>query len=160
MVQDNATRGDRWMLLVGAAAGALALTKPLISFKGRGDQVFELAAWQMFPVLTLIAAALVALAVAAAFLPALARWRREATVAAALAIAITCVWSFVSAIDAWSATKAMILQMAGTRSVFINPHPLAVVPLGLSLLLLSLSNVFSRAEAPATERRGMATQAA
>jgi len=159
MTQDKGSLGDRWMLLVGAAAGAIALYKPLISFKGRGDQVFQLAVWQMFPTLTALAALALVAAVAVAFLPQFAKWRREATAIAAVAVAAVCIWAFVDAINAWSSTKAMILQMAGTRSVFINPA-LAVAPLALSILLLSLSNVFTRAEAPAAAPRGAATQPA
>ena len=33
------------------------------------------------------------------------------------------IWGFVNAIDAWSGLRAMILQMAGTRTVKINPGP-------------------------------------
>jgi hypothetical protein len=161
MTEDKAPRGDRWMLLVGAGAGALALYKPLIYFKGRGDAVFTMAAWQIYPILTALAALVLSAAVATVFLPQFARWRREATVAAAIAVAIACIWAFVGSIDAWSSARALVLQVAGTRSTFINPH-IGMGAMLLSVLLLSLSIILSRDESKAGQAapRGASAQAA
>lgn len=126
------------MLIVGVAAAVLGYFMPAITFKGTGNAVHDLAIIEKLPVLTAVAFAALAAAVATRFVPNLQKWAEHATVAAIVCILVPAVWGFISSIDAWSSLRAMVLQIAGTRTVKIDPGP-AYIPLVVSAALLMLS---------------------
>ncbi len=127
------------MLVVGVFAAVLGYVMPAIVFKGTGNAVHDLSIIEKLPVLSALAFAALAAAVATRFVPGLQHRAEQATVVAVLLILAPALWGFVSAVDAWSGLRATILQIAGTRSVRIDPGP-AYVPLliGAGLLVLSL----------------------
>ncbi|MGG5811496.1 hypothetical protein [Falsiroseomonas sp. CW058] len=125
-------------LMVGVGAAVLAFFMPAVVFKGAGNAVHDLSIIEKLPVMTGIAFLALAAAVATRFMEQYRRWAEHATVAAIVLIMLPALWGFISAIDAWSGTRAMILQIAGTRSVIINPGA-AYVPLIASAVLLTIS---------------------
>jgi hypothetical protein len=126
------------MLMVGVAFGVLAFFMPAVTFKGTGNAVHDLSIFEKLPVMTAIAFAALAAAVATRVMEPYRAWAPHATVAAIVLMMTPALWGFISAIDAWSGIRAMILQIAGTRTVIINPGA-AYVPLIASALLLALS---------------------
>jgi hypothetical protein len=127
------------MLLVGVFAAVLGYVMPAVVFKGTGNAVHDLSMLEKLPVLSALAFVALAGALATRFVENLKPWAERATVVAILMVLAPALWGFVSAIDAWSDLRAMILQIAGTRTVRIDPGP-AYVPLiaGAALLALSL----------------------
>lgn len=126
------------MLVVGVAAAVLGYFMPAITFKGTGNAVHDLAVIEKLPVMSAIAFAALAAAVATRFVPSVQKWAQQATVVAIVCILAPALWGFIASIDAWSSLRAMILQIAGTRTVKIDPGP-AYVPLVISAALLMLS---------------------
>jgi hypothetical protein len=146
--QDIPNHTPTMMLLVGVFAAVLGYVMPAIVFKGTGNAVHDLSIIEKLPVMSALAFIALAAALATRFVPNLQRWAEQATVLAIIMILAPAVWGFISAIDAWSGMRAMILQIAGTRTVKIDPGP-AYVPLlvGAGLLALSLRAGFRRDEA-------------
>lgn len=130
---------ETMMLVVGVFAAVLGYVMPAVVFKGTGNAVHDLSIIEKLPLLSAVAFAALAAAVATRFMPQFQKWAEHATVIAIILMLAPALWGFISAIDAWSGLRAMILQMAGTRTVKIDPGP-AYVPLviGATLLMLSL----------------------
>lgn len=110
------------MLLGGAGLAIAAYFMPTVSFYGRPGVVHDLSVFQKVPMLSSMAFALLAAAVACRLVPALSRWSREATIIAAVAIAVPAILGFYAALDAWSGLRAVMLETTGTRSVTVNPE--------------------------------------
>ena len=125
-------------LIVGVAAAILAYFLPAVVFKGTGNAVHDLSLVEKLPMMSAIAAAALAAALATRFMPQFQKWAEQATIAAILLVLLPAVWGFVSALDAWSGMRAMILEIAGTRTVRIDPG-VAYVPLLISAVLLAVS---------------------
>lgn len=126
------------MLMVGVAAAVLAYFMPAVVFRGTGNAVHDLSIFEKLPFMSALAFAALAAAVATRFIPQYRRWAEQATVAAIVLMLLPALWGFVNAMDAWSGLRATILQIAGTRTVHINPGA-AYVPLIVSAVLLALS---------------------
>jgi hypothetical protein len=126
-------------LIAGVGAVVLGYFMPAVVFKGSGNAVHDLSILEKLPVMSGLCFLALAAAVATRFSPALQRWAQHATVAAIVLALTPALWGFTNAIDAWSSIRATILQIAGTRTVFINPGP-AYLPLlaGAALLAYSL----------------------
>jgi hypothetical protein len=137
--QDIPDHTATMMLVVGVFAAVLGYVMPAIVFKGSGNAVHDLSILEKLPILSALAFAALAAAVATRFVPDLRRWAEQATVLAVVMILAPALWGFLSAVDAWSGLRATILQIAGTRTVKIDPGP-AYVPLliGAGLLVMSL----------------------
>lgn len=126
------------MLMVGVGAAILAYFMPAVVFRGTGNAVHDLSIVEKLPFMSALAFAALAAAVATRFMPQYRKWAEQATVLAIILILLPAVWGFVNAIDAWSGLRATILQIAGTRTVKINPGA-AYLPLVVSAVLLALS---------------------
>jgi hypothetical protein len=126
------------LLLGGAALAVAAYFMPSVSFYGRPGAVHDLSVFEKVPMLSSLAFAVLAGAVACRFVPALSRWSRDATVVAAIAVAVPALLGFYAALDAWSGLRATMLEMAGTRSVTVNPH-WGFLPLLASSALIAAS---------------------
>jgi hypothetical protein len=130
---------ETMMLLVGVFAAVLGYVMPAVVFKGTGNAVHDLSMVEKLPLLSALAFAGLAAALATRFVASLQKYAEQATVIAIVLLLGPAVFGFISAIDAWSGLRAMILQIAGTRTVKIDPGP-AYVPMiiGAGLLALSL----------------------
>jgi hypothetical protein len=110
-------------LLIGGVALALitAFALPALHFRGADKTLLGISAWEAVPYLTKIKLAFLALAVAAAFMPQLARLRLPLTLAAALMMFLPAIGGMAAAVYQWSDVRAEIVQMAGVRSPWIDP---------------------------------------
>lgn len=127
------------LLAGGAALVVAAYTMPAVVFRGRGDVVHDLSILEKLPVMAAIAVLGLVAALATRFVGSLRKWAEHATVAAIIIALLPAIWGFVNAIDAWSGLRATILQMAGTRTVKINPGFAYVVLLaGVTAMAFSL----------------------
>jgi hypothetical protein len=127
------------LLIGGIALAAVAYFMPAVVFTGSGNAVHDLSIVEKLPVMSLLALAALGAALVTRIVPALAHLAEHATVAAIILMLVPAVWGFVNAIDAWSALRASILQMAGTRTVRINPGEAhALLAIGAVMIGLSL----------------------
>lgn len=126
------------MLMVGVGAAILAYFMPAVVFRGTGNAVHDLSIIEKLPFMSAIAFAALAAAVATRFMPQYQKWAEQATVAAIVLMLLPALWGFINAMDAWSGLRATIIQIAGTRTVKINPGA-AYLPLIASAVLLALS---------------------
>jgi hypothetical protein len=116
--------GPRWaaLLLMGVAlilAAKFAL--PFITFEGRGGAVHEMGKLGVLPLMGWLGVVGVAAILAAAFVPALARRRTELLTLGCVLVGGAGVLAFMNAVDAWSTLRPEMLQMAGTRTVKVDP---------------------------------------
>ena len=135
----SAENTERMTLMIGVAAAILGYVMPAVVFKGTGNAVHDLSMIEKLPMLSALTFAALAAAIASRFVPQWQRWAEPATVVAILMILAPAIWGFVNAIDAWSALRAMIVEMAGTRNLRIDPGA-GYVPMliGAGLLAFSL----------------------
>ncbi|WP_237216540.1 hypothetical protein [Falsiroseomonas oryziterrae] len=127
------------LLAGGAALVVAAYTMPAVVFRGRGDAVHDLSIVEKLPVMAAVAVIGLIAALATRFVGSLRKWAEHATVAAIILALLPAIWGFVNAIDVWSGIRATILQMAGTRTVKIDPGlAYAVLVAGVTSLGFSL----------------------
>jgi hypothetical protein len=126
------------LLLGGVAAIVVAYFLPAVTFTGRGGAVFGLSVLDKVPLMSMVAFAGLAAAVATRFVPSLQKHAEQATVIAILLALAPALWGFMVALDAWSGVRATMLQMASARTVKVDPG-LAYVPLVLGATMLGFS---------------------
>lgn len=107
-------------LVVGVGLAAAATLLPVIQFSGR-EGVMTLTSWQVLPWFTKLKVLALAMLLAAAFLPQLARWRLPIAAFAVIMVFVPSVSSFISAVYAWGQVRADIVQMSGNRAPFVHP---------------------------------------
>ncbi len=134
----SAENTERMTLMVGAFATILGYVMPAVVFKGTGNAVHDLSMIEKLPVMSALALAALVAAIATRFVPQWQRWAEHATVVAILMIVAPALWGFVAAIDVWSSLRPMIVEMAGTRNVRIDPGP-GYVPMLVGAALMALS---------------------
>jgi hypothetical protein len=135
----SAQNTERMTLMVGIGAAILGYVMPAVVFKGTGNAVHDLSMIEKLPVLSAVTFAALVFAIATRFVPQWQRWAEHATIVAILAIVAPAIWGFVAAIDVWSGLRPMIVEMAGTRNVRIDPGA-GYVPMlaGAALMAFSL----------------------
>jgi|GEM_PF-1267667 len=127
------------LLAGGAALVVAAYAMPAVVFRGRGDAIHDLTIFEKLPVMAGLGVLGLVGALAARFVGSLRWWEFEATVAAVILALLPAVWGFVNALDAWSGLRGTILQMAGTRTVKVEPGlAYAVLLAGVTAMGLSL----------------------
>jgi len=110
------------LLFAGVAlAVAAALFLPALHFRGADKSLLDLSAWAAVPWLTKVKILFLALAVAAAFVTRLAPLRVPLTIAAILMMFLPAMGALIAGVYQWSSLRAGIVQMAGTRSPWIDP---------------------------------------
>lgn len=140
------------LLLAGVALMVVAYFLPAVTFPGRGGAVLGLSIFDKLPLMSVLAFAGLAAAVATRFVPSLQRHAEQATIFAILLALAPALWGFMVALDAWSGVRQTMLQMANARSVKVDPG-LAYIPLlaGATLMGFSLRRRLQRgASAEAT----------
>lgn len=134
----SAENTERMTLMIGIGAAILGYVMPAVVFKGTGNAVHDLSMIEKLPVLSALALAALVAAIATRFVPQWQRWAEHATIVAILAILAPAVWGFVAAIDVWSSLRPMIVEMAGTRNVRIDPGA-GYVPMLVGAALMAFS---------------------
>jgi hypothetical protein len=133
------------LLLAGVAAVLMAYFLPAVTFPGRSGAVLGLSIFDKLPLMSLLAFAGLAAAVATRFVPSLQRHAEQATIFAILLALAPALWGFMVALDAWSGVRQTMLQMANARSVKVDPG-FAYIPLlaGAALIGFSLRQRLQR----------------
>lgn len=133
------------LLLGGVAAVLVAYFLPAVVFPARGGAVLGLSIFDKLPLMSVVAFAGLAAAVATRFVPSLHRHAEQATVVAILLAMAPALWGFIVALDAWSGVRQTMLQMANARSVRVDPG-LAWIPLiaGATMIGFSLRRRLQR----------------
>lgn len=145
------------LLAGGAALVVAAYTMPAVVFRGRGDALHDLSILEKLPVMATLAVIGLVAALATRFVGSLREWAEPATVGAIIIALLPAIWGFVNAIDAWSGIRATILQMAGTRTVKIDPGlAYAVLLAGVTTMGFSLRVRTQDAAEPALQEQAAA----
>lgn len=134
----TAQNTERMTLMVGIGAAILGYVMPAVVFKGAGNAVHDLSMIEKLPVLSALTLAALVAVIATRFLPQWQRWAEQATVVAILMIVAPALWGFVAAIDVFSGLRSMIVEMAGTRNVRIDPGA-GYVPMLIGAALMAFS---------------------
>lgn len=134
----TAQNTERMTLMIGIGAAILGYVMPAVVFKGTGNAVHDLSMIEKLPVLSALTLAALVAAIATRFVPQWQRWAEQATVVAILMIVAPAVWGFVAAIDVFSGLRPMIVEMAGTRNVRIDPGA-GYVPMLIGAALMAFS---------------------
>jgi hypothetical protein len=125
-------------LLIGGIAVALlvAFATPALHFRGADQALLGLSAWEAVPWLTKAKVAVLGLAAAAAFLPRLRPMRLPITAAACVMMFLPAVGALAAAVYQWSEVRAEIVQIAGTRTPWIDPGWGVVALVAAALMLV------------------------
>lgn len=134
----TAQNTERMTLMIGIGAAILGYVMPAVVFKGTGNAVHDLSMIEKLPVLSALTLAALVAAIATRFVPQWQRWAEQATVLAILMIVAPAIWGFVAAIDVFSGLRPMIVEMAGTRNVRIDPGA-GYVPMLIGAALMAFS---------------------
>jgi hypothetical protein len=141
--------GAALALLFGGVGLAViaAFFLPVLHFRGTDRALLGLSAWQAVPVMTLLKLAVLALAVAAAFLPSLRRLRLPIAAAAAVMMFAPALGALIAAVTHWSGLRAAIEAMSGSRTPWIDPGWGLVALLAAALMLIAALRRIDQAEA-------------
>lgn len=134
----TAQNTERMTLMIGIGAAILGYVMPAVVFKGTGNAVHDLSMIEKLPVLSALTLAALVAAIATRFVPQWQRWAEQATVVAILMIVAPAIWGFVASIDVFSSLRLMIVEMAGTRNVRIDPGA-GYVPMLIGAALMAFS---------------------
>ncbi|MBX9594416.1 MAG: hypothetical protein K2X46_08640 [Roseomonas sp.] len=135
----TALNPERLTLMIGIGAAILGYVMPAVVFKGSGNAVHDLSMIEKLPVLSALALAALMAAIATRFMPQWQRWAEKATVLAIVVIIASAVWGFVASISVFSSLRPMIVEIAGTRNVRIDPGAGHIpILIGAALMAFSL----------------------
>ena len=126
------------LLLGGIAAVLLAYFLPAVTFSGQGSASFGLSIFSKLPIMTAIAFAAMAAAVATRLMPKFERYAEQAAVIAILLVLAPALIGFMMALDPWTGIRQTMLKMANVRSVKVNPS-LAYIPLFAGAIMMGFS---------------------
>ena len=127
------------LLLAGMALVVLAYFLPAISFSGqRGAAAFGLSIFDKLPIMSAIAFAAMAAAVATRFVASFERFIEDATVVAILLVLAPALLGFMMALDPWTGIRETMLKMANARTVKVDPS-IAYLPLFAGATMMGFS---------------------
>lgn len=107
-------------LLIGVSLAAVATLLPVLQVSGNAGML-KLTAWQVLPWFTKLKVLALAMLLAAAFLPNLAKWRLPVAAFAVVMVFVPSVSAFITAVYAWSEVRAEIVRQTGNRNPFVHP---------------------------------------
>lgn len=108
------------LLVLGALLAALATFLPVIQVEGRGGTL-SMTTWELLPWFAKVKFLALAMLLAAAFIPQLARWRMVVAVGAVFMVFLPAISSFLSALHAWGTLREDIVRLSGQATPFVHP---------------------------------------
>lgn len=127
------------LLLAGIAAVLVAYFLPAVTFSGqRGAAVYGLSIFSKLPIMSAIAFAAMAAAVATRFVPSIEKYAEQAAVIAILLVLAPALLGFMMALDPWTGIRQTMLKMANARTVKVDPG-LAYIPLFAGAVMMGFS---------------------
>ncbi|MCA3369009.1 MAG: hypothetical protein ACK4Y5_18735 [Acetobacteraceae bacterium] len=128
------------LLLAGIAAVLVAYFLPAVTFSGqRGAAVYGLSIFSKLPIMSALAFAAMAAALATRVIPSIEKYAEQAAVIAILLTLAPALIGFMMALDPWTGLRQTMLKMANARTVMVNPS-FAYIPLfaGATMMAFSL----------------------
>lgn len=128
------------LLLAGIAAVLVAYFLPAVTFSGqRGAAVYGLSIFSKLPIMSALAFAAMAAALATRVIPSIEKYAEQAAVIAILMVLAPALLGFLMALDPWTGLRQSMHKMANARTVMVNPS-FAYIPLfaGATMMAFSL----------------------
>lgn len=128
------------LLLGGIAAVLVAYFLPAVTFTGqRGAAVYGLSIFSKLPIMSALAFAAMAAALATRVIPSIEKYAEQAAVIAILMVLAPALLGFLMALDPWTGLRQSMHKMANARTVMVNPS-FAYIPLfaGATMMAFSL----------------------
>ncbi len=127
------------LLLAGIAAVLVAYFLPAVTFSGqRGAAVYGLSIFSKLPIMSALAFAAMAAAVATRFVPSIEKYAEQAAVIAILLVLAPALLGFMMALDPWTGIRQTMLKMANARTVKVDPG-FAYIPLFAGAVMMGFS---------------------
>ena len=127
------------LLLGGIAAVLVAYFLPAVTFAGqRGAAVYGLSIFSKLPIMSALAFAAMAAALATRVIPSLEKYAEQAAVIAILMALAPALLGFLMALDPWTGIRQTMLKMANTRTVKVDPS-FAYIPLFAGATMMGFS---------------------
>ncbi len=126
------------LLLLGGVALALivAFALPAVHFRGAGNALLGLSAWEAVPWATKLKLLFLGAAAAAAFHPRLAAFRVPVTAAAVVMMFMPALVAVTTAANPWTGLRAEIAALSGNAAPWIDPGWGIVVLLVAALMVV------------------------
>ena len=126
------------LLLGGIAAVLVAYFLPAVTFTGqRGAAVYGLSIFSKLPIMSALAFAAMAAALATRVIPSLEKYAEQAAVIAILLVLAPALLGFMMALP-WTGIRQTMLKMANARAVKVDPS-YAYIPLFTGAALMGFS---------------------
>jgi len=128
------------LLLAGIAAVLVAYFLPAVTFTGqRGAAVYGLSIFSKLPIMSALAFAAMAAALATRVIPSIEKYAEQAAVIAILLTLAPALIGFMMALDPWTGLRQTMLKLTNTRTVKVDPS-FAYIPLfaGATMMAFSL----------------------
>jgi glycerol-3-phosphate acyltransferase PlsY len=127
------------LLLGGIAAVLVAYFLPAVTFAGqRGAAVYGLSIFSKLPIMSVLAFAAMAAALATRVIPSLEKYAAQAAVIAILLVLAPALLGFMMALDPWTGIRQTMLKMANARTVKVDPG-FAYIPLFAGAVMMGFS---------------------
>jgi glycerol-3-phosphate acyltransferase PlsY len=138
-LKGNSDGVEMGLLLAGVAAVLVAYFLPAVTFSGqRGAAVYGLSIFSKLPIMSAIAFAAMAAAVATRFVPSIEKYAEQAAVIAILLVLAPALLGFMMALDPWTGIRQTMLKMANARTVKVDPG-FAYIPLFAGAVMMGFS---------------------
>jgi hypothetical protein len=127
------------LLLAGIVTVLVAYFLPAVTFSGqRGAAVYGLSIFSKLPIMSALAFAAMAAALATRFVPSIEKYAEQAAVIAILLVLAPALLGFMMALDPWTGIRQTMLKMANARTVKVDPS-FAYIPLFAGATMMGFS---------------------
>jgi hypothetical protein len=127
------------LLLAGIVTVLVAYFLPAVTFSGqRGAAVYGLSIFSKLPIMSALAFAAMAAALATRFVPSIEKYAEQAAVIAILLVLAPALLGFMMALDPWTGIRQTMLKMANARTVKVDPS-FAYIPLFAGATMIGFS---------------------
>jgi hypothetical protein len=127
------------LLLAGIVTVLVAYFLPAVTFSGqRGAAVYGLSIFSKLPIMSALAFAAMAAALATRFGPSIEKYAEQAAVIAILLVLAPALLGFMMALDPWTGIRQTMLKMANARTVKVDPS-FAYIPLFAGATMMGFS---------------------
>jgi len=127
------------LLLAGIVTVLVAYFLPAVTFSGqRGAAVYGLSIFSKLPIMSALAFAAMAAALATRFIPSIEKYAEQAAVIAILLVLAPALLGFMMALDPWTGIRQTMLKMANARTVKVDPS-FAYIPLFAGATMMGFS---------------------
>jgi glycerol-3-phosphate acyltransferase PlsY len=139
MLKGKSDGVEMGLLLAGIVTVLVAYFLPAVTFSGqRGAAVYGLSIFSKLPIMSALAFAAMAAALATRFVPSIEKYAEQAAVIAILLVLAPALLGFMMALDPWTGIRQTMLKMANARTVKVDPS-FAYIPLFAGATMMGFS---------------------